>query len=325
MACALSDYFLLSQFHKFPHTFKNMRHIQHPGIALPDRVHSAVCESEPFVSQLEPGLSLIDSVSAAMHRLGVSSAVMRLSGGALGSFAYCMPALSKTDQHAVYFSDTYRVEGTVSLETASVTFGIKNGEPWLHCHAVWAEPGGRRHCGHLLPEQVTVVSAVQATGHGLKGAHFVVTPDAETNFSLFMPQHVADSHLSTHKSQVSLSPAAYALRLSPNIDVCIALEDFCKERGITAAIIAGGVGSTVGAVFEDGRTVEPFVTELLVRDGAIRPNKNGELAARIDIAMIDYKGGLSEGVLARGKNPVLVTFELVVQPLCASLNRANSA
>jgi len=78
-------------------------------------------------------------------------------------------------------------------------------------------------------------------------------------------------------------------------------------------------------VFEDGRTVEPFVTELLVRDGAIRPNKNGELAARIDIAMIDYKGGLSEGVLARGKNPVLVTFELVVQPLCASLNRANSA
>jgi hypothetical protein len=33
--------------------------------------------------------------------------------------------------------------------------------------------------------------------------------------------------------------------------------------------------------------------------------------------MVDYLGGVSEGVLARGHNPVLVTFELVVQPLDA--------
>jgi hypothetical protein len=29
--------------------------------------------------------------------------------------------------------------------------------------------------------------------------------------------------------------------------------------------------------------------------------------------MVDYKGGVSEGRLARGQNPVLVTFELVLE------------
>ena len=107
------------------------------------------------------------------------------------------------------------------------------------------------------------------------------------------------------------------VRLAPNVDVCLALERFCREHGITAATIEGGVGSTVGAVFDDGRIVEPFVTELLIRQGEIRLGDNGEPIARIEITMVDYLGGVSDGVLARGHNPVLVTFELVVQPLNA--------
>jgi predicted DNA-binding protein with PD1-like motif len=110
---------------------------------------------------------------------------------------------------------------------------------------------------------------------------------------------------------------AHVVRIAPNVDVCFALERFCREHGITAATIEGGVGSTVGAVFDDGRVVEPFVTELLIRHGEIRLGDDGEPRARIDIVMVDYLGGVSEGVLARGHNPVLVTFELVVQPLDA--------
>ena len=269
------------------------------------------------MTRLAPGQTLLKSVATAMRDVGGSSAVMRLSGGALDCFAYCMPALSKTSEHAVYFSETYRVEGVVLLEAATVTYGVREGQPWLHCHAVWTEPGGRRHSGHLLPDQVQVASEILATGRAIQGAAFVVTPDAETNFSLFMPQRTASASVSAQGNVPAAFGTAHVVRLAPNVDVCLALERFCREHAITAATIEGGVGSTVGAVFDDGRVVEPFVTELLIRQGEIRLGDDGEPRARIDITMVDYLGGVSEGVLARGHNPVLVTFELVVQPLNA--------
>ena len=74
----------------------------------------------------------------------------------------------------------------------------------------------------------------------------------------------------------------------------------------------GGVGSTVGAVFDDGRIVEPFVTEMLISKGLVRMDSNNQHIAEIDISMVDYKGGMSAGRLKRGENPVLVTFELVL-------------
>jgi hypothetical protein len=37
------------------------------------------------------------------------------------------------------------------------------------------------------------------------------------------------------------------------------------------------------------------------------------LQAQLDVSMVDYKGGVSEGRLARGQNPVLVTFELALE------------
>jgi predicted DNA-binding protein with PD1-like motif len=294
-----------------------MRRIDHPGTPAQERIHSAICQGQLFETTLEPGHSLIDSMAIAMRRLGVSSAAMKLSGGAFDCFAYCMPALSKTSDHAVYFSETFRVQGQVSLETASVTYGVRDGKPWLHCHAVWREPDGRRHCGHLLPDQVQVVREISANGSAVHGAEFVVTPDAETNFSLFVPR-ITPSHSAISHAQTSVkTSSSYIVRLSPNIDVCDALETFCAEKGISSAVIQGGVGSTVGAVFDDGRTVEPFVTELLIRSGEIRPDASGRPNARIEITMVDYKGTVSEGVLARGQNPVLVTFELVIQPLDA--------
>ncbi len=294
-----------------------MRRIEHPGIPAQERIHSAICQVQSFDATLEPGRSLIDSVEIAMGRLGVSSAAMRLSGGSFDCFAYCMPALSKTSDHAVYFSETFRVQGQVSLETASVTYGVRDGQPWLHCHAVWREPDGRRHCGHLLPDQVQVVNEINATGSAVHGAEFAVTPDAETNFSLFMPRVTPSQFVTAGVQTADQTPASYIVRLSPNIDVCCALENFCLEKGIASAVIQGGVGSTVGAVFDDGRSVEPFVTELLIRSGEIRTDADGQPKALIDITMVDYLGSVSEGVLARGQNPVLVTFELVLQPLGA--------
>jgi predicted DNA-binding protein with PD1-like motif len=262
-----------------------------------------------------------------MQGIGAQCATFRMQGGGFEPFSYVMPALAKTSAHAVYFSDTYPVEGAVRLETASVTFGQRDGKPWLHSHAIWIEASGRRHCGHLLPDDIQVNHPIHAQGVAVRGATFTVCPDGETNFTLFVPlKSMARSSQTTAGVNAAQKPPAssqtprskgYALRVAPNIDICTALETFCRERGITHAKVQGGVGSTVGAVFDDGRVVEPFVTELLIRNGEIFTNAAGQTQAQVDVSMVDYKGGVSEGRLARGQNPVLVTFELALEVLNA--------
>jgi hypothetical protein len=105
------------------------------------------------------------------------------------------------------------------------------------------------------------------------------------------------------------------LRLRPNQDFARSVESFCRERGIVSAKIHGGVGSTIGARFADGGMIEPFATELAITSGVIASAASGALEAALDVALIDYTGGIGEGRLIRGDNPVLMTMELVLEVL----------
>ena len=67
--------------------------------------------------------------------------------------------------------------------------------------------------------------------------------------------------------------------------------------------------------FVDGRVVEPFATELTVTSGEIAPADGGALQATLDVALVDYTGGLAEGRLIGGDNPILMTMELVLEVL----------
>jgi predicted DNA-binding protein with PD1-like motif len=116
---------------------------------------------------------------------------------------------------------------------------------------------------------------------------------------------------------------AFALRLRPNQDFAGALEAFCRERGIASAKLHGGVGSIIGARFADGRMVEPFATEMAVRSGAILTGANGALEAELEVALVDYLGGIDEGRLMRGDNPVLMTMELIVERLDEGMRSAG--
>jgi len=49
--------------------------------------------------------------------------------------------------------------------------------------------------------------------------------------------------------------------------------------------------------------------------GSITPGAGGALEASLDIALVDYTGGVAEGRLIRGDNPVLMTMELVLEAL----------
>jgi predicted DNA-binding protein with PD1-like motif len=283
-----------------------MRTIQQPGPPAPERIQWVEARGRAFGFMVEAGVPLLEASRRGFAAQGFAGGVLNMHDGALGPFAYVMPALSKTGANAAFYSDSFRPPGVTRLQTGAMTLGQRDGAPFFHCHALWTEADGRAGGGHILPEETMVAEPFAVEAFGIDGAMFLGEPDPETNFKLFGPVASAGSVAET------TSPA-FALRLRPNQDLAGALEAFCRERGITHAKLHGGVGSTIGVRFADGRILEPFATELAIRSGVIAAGAGGVLEAELDVAVMDYTGGLAEGRLMRGDNPVLMTMELVLE------------
>lgn len=285
-----------------------MREVKQPGPTIPERIQWVEARGRGFSFTLEAGIPLLEGVRRGFAAQGFAGGVLNLKHGVLGPCAYVMPALSRTGENAAFYSETFRPEGQVWLKHATMTFGERDGVPFFHCHGMWLEAHCRVNGGHLLPEETIVAEPFEVEAFGLDGTTFKAEPDPETNFKLFGP-------VASRARGAEASARAFALRLRPNQDFAGSLEAFCRDHGITRARIRGGVGSTIGARFTDGRVVEPFATELTVTSGLIAPAAGGGLEAELDIALVDYTGGLAEGRLVRGDNPVLMTMELVLEVL----------
>jgi predicted DNA-binding protein with PD1-like motif len=283
-----------------------MRSIAQPGRPAPERIQWAEARGCAFSFTLQAGLPLLEAARRGFAEQGFAGGVLNMREGALGPFAYVMPALSTTGENAAFYSDTFRPTGITRLRTGAMTLGQRDRAPFFHCHALWTEADGRPGGGHILPEETVVAELFEVDAFGLDGAVFAAEPDPETNFKLFGP-------IPSRATAASAPRRAYAMRLRPNQDFATALEVFCREREITRARLHGGVGSIVGARFADGRIVEPFATEMAVRSGTIVADANGSLAAELNVALVDYTGGLAMGRLVRGDNPVLMTMELVLE------------
>jgi predicted DNA-binding protein with PD1-like motif len=283
-----------------------MRQIVQPGPPTSERIQCVETRGRAFSFVCEAGLPLLEAARRGFAAAGFTGGVLRMRGGALGPFAYVMPALSQTPEHAAFYSKTFRPDGVSRLEVATMTLGRRDGAPFFHCHGLWTEADGRRTGGHMLPEETIVAESFTVEAFGIDGAIFAAEPDTETNFKLFGPVTAAPTGTKT-------TSRAFALRLRPNQDFGGALETFCRDRGILLAKLHGGVGSTIGARFTDGRVVEPFATELAVSAGAIALGAGDALEAQLDIALVDYTGGTAQGRLSRGDNPVLMTMELVLE------------
>jgi len=285
-----------------------MRVIKQPGPPAPERIQWVAARGRAFTFTLEASLPLLEAARRGFAAEGFAGGVLNIRGGALDPFAYVMPALSKTGDNAAFYSDTFRPAGVTRLLTGAMTLGQRDGAPFFHCHALWTEADGRAGGGHILPEETVVAEAFAVDAFGIEGAVFLGEPDPETNFKLFGPVACATTAAET-------TSRAFALRLRPNQDIAGALEQFCRARGIVSARVRGGVGSTIGARFADGRIVEPFATELAISAGVIAAGAGGALEAALEIALVDYTGGLAEGRIKRGDNPVLMTMELVLEVL----------
>jgi predicted DNA-binding protein with PD1-like motif len=289
-----------------------MRSIKQPGAPIAERIQWVEGRGRAFTLKLEAGLPLLEAAWRGFAEQGFAGGTLNMRGGALGPFGYVMPALSKTGENAAFYSDTFRPSGVTRLKLATMTLGARDGAPFFHCHGVWREADGRESGGHMLPEETFVAEAFEVEAFGIEGAVFAAEPDPETNFKLFGP--VQDPAQGKARG-ADASSRAFALRLRPNQDFAGALETFCAERGISIARVHGGVGSTIGARFAGGGVIEPFATELAITAGRIVPAAGGALEAALDVALIDYTGGIGEGRLMRGENPVLMTMELVLEVL----------
>ena len=285
-----------------------MRSVAQPGPPPHDRIQWVEARGRAFSFRIESGVPLLEAARRGFAAAGFVSGVLSAKGGALGPFAYVMPALSRDGANAAFYSDTYRPGGISRLKFATMTLGERDGAPFFHCHGLWTESDGFLHGGHMLPEETIVAEPFEVQAFGIDGAMFLAEPDPETNFKLFGP-------VARPFTDAKTTSRAFALRLRPNQDVTAALETFCRQHGIIRARLHGGVGSTVGATFTDGREVVPFITELAVRAGTIAPGADGRPETELDIGLVDYLGGIAEGRLVRGDNPVLMTMELVLEVL----------
>jgi predicted DNA-binding protein with PD1-like motif len=283
------------------------RHVKQPGPPPAERIVAVEGAGRAFEITLEAGVPLAEAVRRGFAAHGFAGGTVVMNGVALAPFAYVMPALSKTGENAAFYSDVFQPAGTSRIAHGAMTFGRRDGAPFFHCHALWTEADGRFTGGHILPDGTVMAETAKVQAFGFDGGIFEANPDPETNFKLFGPVPEARSGAAT-------SARAFALRLRPNQDFCGALERFCAERGIARARVRGGVGSTIGAKFTDGSVVPNFATEVYVRNGVVEPGPQSP-EATLDVALVDYKGHVAEGRLLRGDNPVLMTFELVLEVL----------
>jgi predicted DNA-binding protein with PD1-like motif len=280
-----------------------------PGVAEVQRHESAEGSLRSVHFTIPAGTSLLAGISAGMQQSGIRSGTVRLADFQVEALQYVRPAETNDDEHVAFYSETHRIEAPVHLLLAVATFGEKDGSPFVHCHALWADATGKVKGGHLHNDQVHVCQDMQVTAWGVANAAMSVEFDDETRFNLFRPRLLKlqedDAADSTGTKRCVIA------KVRPNEDLIGSIETICREHGLHRARIAGSVGSLVGATFTDGGVVPDIATEILVLSGSVEPGAQGPCAS-LQIALIDPRGDVHFGELAAGENAVLICFELVL-------------
>lgn len=298
------------------------RQVTQPGPPAAERIDSIASTAVPLSFTLEPGLTLREAIAGPLLAAGIVSASVRLDNVQLAPFNYVRPALSATPDHAAYYSEQFS-QPAVRMVRANATFGSKDGAPFVHCHAWWEDADGNCEGGHVLTDLSLVAAPVAAMAWGSRDVAMQVDYDPETNFSLFHPLACATPTNSTSPASLLTSagkaPRSAVARIRPNQDLSHALEEICARHGFNHAVIRGSLGSIVGAVFEDGRIIPERATEILVENGRVDIDAAGTLMTTLDIFLFDIHGTVHRGRLARGCNPVLICFELVLEEAAAQV------
>nr|WP_294526416.1 hypothetical protein [uncultured Rhodopila sp.] len=274
-----------------------MRTLVQPGPAHPLRIDWFRSDLRSLRFPLRVGATLNEALTGPLVEAGFQAGTVVLRDVAVNPFRYVMPGPPDGAEHVAYFSAPRAPGGISRIEQANATFGWADGQPLVHCHAVWTEPDGSRRGGHILPHETIIAESAEVLARGFDSIRLQAEADQETNFTLFQP----------FGPRVSGADGILA-RVKPNEDILTAVETICRDNGITEATIRGSLGSLIGVRFSDGDRVDDDATEVLVRQGWVR---NG--LAAMESLVVDMTGEVHEGWLERGENPVCITFDLMLE------------
>lgn len=274
----------------------------HPGPVAERRRDIAPTAAAAFDITIEPGKSVEDAIGAAFDEAGFLSGCVWVEDLACDPLRYVIPAEPNDPSRLAWYSGTHAPDGGGVIERAYISVGRDAGALFTHCHGRWRLADGTMAAGHLLGGDTVAAAHCRVRAVGFTGAVFDRRQDEETGFSLF-------SAVNTGGHGAATSPGAVAITLHPNEDICIAIEETCRDLGIGPARILG-LGSMNGADFEDGSRMASAITEYLVLAGRHDP----AAGARIEILAVDADAAIFTGTVRRGRATVSITSELVVVP-----------
>jgi predicted DNA-binding protein with PD1-like motif len=283
--------------------------LQHPGPRLLPRVQTVTTRSTAVHAELSPGARLIDGLDEILASTDATCAQVEITGGIFDRISYCVPAECPDGSVVCTFSETREARTPAQLLVGSVTVGFRDGERFMHCHAVWLDAEGEIRGGHLWPETVVGGVPVYAVVHPLPGITTVNARDPETCMPVFTPHPAADRSVASQPvrgARVAMS------RVRPGEDITTVVRQVCDEQGFRSAVVRAGVGSLVGACLRRDQgvfNVDGPATELATMVGRLRGD-----AADIELSaiVVDRHGEVQRGVLVPGRNPVAITFELLI-------------
>lgn len=276
--------------------------VTQPGPIAETRRDIVPANGRPIEVNLRPHIPLADAIAEALDAENCTGAWLEIKSADVARLSYVTPALAPDSEHAAWWSEIYRFNGAGTIHHLGMMVGRDQGACFLHGHGRWSPATGGIAMGHILAQQTVLSRPAVAHGIGLRKAYFDRRPDPETNFNLFQPTGDA----------LAASDAPYALlRLAPNQEFSSALDLVCSELGWQSAKIFGQ-GSLIGAHFDDGSTLDSLATEFLILNAEARAD--GSLASGPEIAIVGIDpDDLRHGILQRGKNPILITAELLLQ------------
>ena len=234
----------------------------------------------------------MQSVAKLMDATDFESALIILDGVKTGPFNYVLSSYSNDDLHAAWYSDTHSCSAA-HIRSATAIVGRRNGAWWMHCHALW-DTEDLTGMGHLLPDEVTLANDATVTLLGFKGGRFDVALDPETAFPIF--------HVHGGRSNGN----ALVAKVNPHKDIYSAIEELIAEAGFAQADIYG-IGSLIGAYFEEGNPMTCPISEVLIAPGA---NWNGSL--HLPMYCVDTERNFFHGNVLKDTAPVLITFEMMI-------------
>ena len=270
-------------------------------------VSTGLCELDVL---LPADVPLATVLAKVIKSQGLAGAYFSLTQAPVSRLEYVIPARSNDDEHVAWYSEVHKAAMPGRIEEAVFVCGSEAGAPYYHVHGVLRDAHQHEAMGHFLPDACVLSQAVRVRGFGFCDAFFDRQPDPQTRFDLFIPQPWGDTKSTTAKAS-KITHEGQLLRIAPNTEISAALIDCCQQAGWRQASVYG-MGSLIGAHFADGRVMNSFATEMLIRRGEVDLS-GASPAVSLDIQVVGLDGQLLRGQLATGQNPVLITAELLLR------------